>query len=127
MPRDYCARIQGVGGEPGSIFFVRHYVDDGILVEVQWFRDGRRCMRALRSLASDHFQLLGERGPDVLPLFSARKITNWKSRLEVLGWIIRHRRVVSDDATPKIAKITSVGSRMAAVADMGVAKKSFPV
>ena len=87
LPRD-CVRIQDVGGETGSEFFVRYYVDDGILVEIQWFPDGRRCIRAIQSLASDHFRLLGVRGPDDPALLSARKITSWDSRLEVLGWIV---------------------------------------
>lgn len=38
--------------------FVRYYVDDGNLVEAQWFRDGRRCMHALQSLSSDRFRLM---------------------------------------------------------------------
>ena len=32
-----------------GFFFVRYYVDDGILVEVQWFPGGRRCIRALQT------------------------------------------------------------------------------
>ena len=67
---------------------MRYYVDDGILVGVQWWPDGRRCLRAVQSLASDHFRLLGERGVSDPPLLSARKITYWDTQLEVLGWII---------------------------------------
>ena len=63
-----------------------YYVDDGILVRVQWRPDGRRCMRAGQSLASDHFRVLGVRGASDPPLLSASKITNWNTRLEVLGW-----------------------------------------
>lgn len=87
LPSD-CARVQGWSGRTGSVFFVRYYVDDGILVEVQWFQDGRRCIRALQSLASDHFRLLGERGLDDPALLSARKTTSWDSRMEVMGWIV---------------------------------------
>ena len=67
---------------------MRYYVDDGILVELQWWPDGRRCLRAVQSLASDHFRLLGERGVSDPPLLSTSKITDWDTRLEVLGWII---------------------------------------
>ena len=42
----------------------------------------------MQSLASDHFSLLGERGVSVPPLLSTSKITDWDTRLEVLGWII---------------------------------------
>ena len=87
LPRD-CVRIQGWGGGTGSVFFVRYYADDGILVEVQLFQDGQRCIRALQSLAFDHFRLLGERGLDDPAPLSAQKITSWDSRLEVLGWIV---------------------------------------
>ena len=52
LPRD-CVRVQGWGDGTGNVFFVQYYVDDGILVEVQWFQDNRRCIRALQSLASD--------------------------------------------------------------------------
>ena len=65
-----------------------YYVDDGILVELQRWLDGRRCLRAVQSLASDHFRLLGERGVSDPPLRSVRKITDWDTQLEVLGWII---------------------------------------
>ena len=45
-------------------------------------------MRAVQSLASDHFRLPGERGASDPPLLSAGKITNWDTCLEVLGWIV---------------------------------------
>ena len=67
---------------------MRYNVDDGILVECQWWPDGRPCLRAVQSLASDHFRLLGERGVSDPPLLSTSKITDWDTRLEVLGWII---------------------------------------
>ena len=86
LPRD-CVRIQGFGGETGSVFFVRYYADD-VLVGIQWFQEGRRCIRALQSLVSHHFRLLGGRGPDDPALLFARKINNWDSRLEVLRWIV---------------------------------------
>ena len=67
---------------------MRYYVDDGIVGELQWWPDGRRCLRAVQSLASNHFRLLDERGVSDPPLLSARKITDWDTQLEVLGWII---------------------------------------
>ena len=77
MPlRGDCQPVPGTGGNTGSFFFVRYYVDDGILVELQWWPDGRRCQRAVQSLASDHFRLLGESGASDPPLLSNRKITN---------------------------------------------------
>ena len=87
LPRD-CRPVPGRGGITGSYFFVRYYADDGILVEVQWWPDGRRCLPAVQSLASDHFRLLGERGVSDPPLLSAGKITNFDTRLEVLGWVM---------------------------------------
>ena len=62
IPSD-CERVPGNGGDIGDPFFVPFYVDDGILVEVRVFKDGRRLQRAIVSLASDHFRLLGPRGP----------------------------------------------------------------
>ena len=75
-------------GNAGNYFFARYYVDDGILVELQWWPDGRRCLRAVQSLAPDHFRLLVEGGVSDPPLLSARKITDWDTQLEVLRWII---------------------------------------
>ena len=80
LPRD-CKPVPGVGGNTESSFFVLYYVYDGVLVEVQWWTDGRRCMRAVQSLVSDHFRLLGDRGACDPPLLSAGKITNWDTRL----------------------------------------------
>ena len=48
LPRN-CRPVSGSDGYAGSCFFVRYYVDDGILAEVQWWPDGRRSMRAARS------------------------------------------------------------------------------
>ena len=67
LPRD-CRIVSGSGGYAGSRCFVRYYVDDGILVEVQWWPDGRRCMWAVQSLALNQFCLLGVRGASDPPL-----------------------------------------------------------
>ena len=73
---------------------MRCFVDDGSLVEVQWWPDGRRCMRAVQSLASDHFRMLGVRGASDPPLLSASKITNWDTRL--VGHASRSAGLVSE-------------------------------
>ena len=67
---------------------MRYYADYSILVEVQWWPDGRRCMGAVQSLASGHFRLLCVRGASDSPLLPVSKITNWNTRLEVLGWLV---------------------------------------
>ena len=43
LPRD-CRPVPGTGGNAGSCFFVLYYVDDSILVECQWWPDGRRLL-----------------------------------------------------------------------------------
>ena len=50
IPSD-CERVPGNGGDAGGPFFVRFYVDDGILVGVRFFQDGRKLRRAMESLA----------------------------------------------------------------------------
>lgn len=67
---------------------MRYCVDDGIMIEVYWWPDSRRCRRAVQSLAYDHVRLLGESRASELPFLSASKITNWDTILEVLGWIV---------------------------------------
>ena len=69
-------------------FFVLYYVDDGMLVEVQWWPDGRRCRRASVSLASDHYRLFGVRSSRDLTLLASHKILLWDTRLCMLGWNI---------------------------------------
>ena len=63
------------GGNTENNLFVSYYADDGILIELQWWPDGRRCLRAVQSLASDRCRLLGERGVSDPPLLSAKKST----------------------------------------------------
>ena len=50
-----CRVPRGPGRGGRSLFCVQYYADDGILVEVRWWSDGRRCRRASESLGSDHF------------------------------------------------------------------------
>ena len=87
IPGD-CGPVSGSGGNAGNYFSVRYYVDDSILVEFQRWPDGRRCLSAVQLLASYHFRLLGQRGVFDPPVLSARKITDWDTQLEVLGWVI---------------------------------------
>ena len=42
-----CERMLGNGSGAGDSFFVRFYIDDGILVEVHFFHDGRRLRHAI--------------------------------------------------------------------------------
>ena len=72
----------------GNLSCARYDVGDGILVDIRLFQDGRRCMRALQSLASDQFRLLGKRGLYDRALLFRRKLTSWDLRLEALGWIV---------------------------------------
>ena len=57
-----CERVPGTSGDAGDPIFVRFYVAGSIVVEVRFFQNGRWLRRAIESLASDHFRLLGPRG-----------------------------------------------------------------
>ena len=83
-----CRVPRGRGGGRRSPFFVPYYVDYGILVEVQWWPDGRRCRRASVSLASDHYRLFRVRSSRDPILLAPHKISLWDTRLCVLGWDI---------------------------------------
>ena len=87
---------------------MRYCVDDGVLVEARFFKDGRRCRRAVQSLAPDHFRLLGIRGPNDLPLLSKEKITDFNTRLEVVGWILDTQQLTVTMPTQKQQKLASV-------------------
>ena len=71
-----------------SPFFVQYCVGDGILTEVQWWPDCRRCRRASAPLASDHYQLFWVRSSRDPTLLSLHKISLWDTQLCVLGWDI---------------------------------------
>ena len=43
LPCD-CRSVAGRGGNTRSYVFMRHYVDDVILVEVRWWSDDCRCL-----------------------------------------------------------------------------------
>ena len=62
-----------------------YYVDNGILVDGQWWPGVHRCMRAMQALASVHVRLLGVRGSFDPPHMSYSKKTNRDTRLENLG------------------------------------------
>ena len=62
----------------------------------------------MQSLASDHFRLLGKRGVSDSPLLSTSKITNWDTRLEVLGWIINTEALTVTLSSHKRLKLRSL-------------------
>ena len=56
-----CIVRPAKGGGAGDPAFVVFFMDDAISVEVQWDLEGARCLDLSRSLASIHFQAMGER------------------------------------------------------------------
>ena len=87
FPRD-CRTVCDSGRYAGNRVFVRYYVYDGIFVEVQWWPDDHRCMRAVQSLASDLVRSLAVRGASDPGLLPASKITNWDTLLDMLSWLV---------------------------------------
>ena len=67
--------------------FTRVYVDDAVLLEPQCIPSGERCLRASQSLGSDHGRLLGARHGGEPTLLATAKVSSWRTRLEVLGWM----------------------------------------
>ena len=104
LPHD-CQQIVSAGGLAGASFFIRYYVDDGVLVEGRFYSDGRRCLHEVQSIASDHFRLLGSRGPNDRPLLSPQNITNFETRLEVLGWILDAEKLTVSMTLRKLEKL----------------------
>ena len=93
------------GGDIDYNCFVRYYFDDRLMVEVQWYPSGIRCLTASASLASDHFRLFGERTSRDPPLLSAREASSWDTLLEVLGWEIDTAAMTISLPSAKFAKI----------------------
>ena len=59
---------------------------DAISIEVQWDKEGGRCLDLSRSLASIHFQAMGERCEGEELLLSHLKVTGRATQQEVLGY-----------------------------------------
>ena len=84
-----ACRVPGrQGGGRRGWSFVRYYVDDGRLVKMQWWSDGRCCRRASAFLASDHFRLFRTTSPRDPALPSSHKMSSWDTVLCVVGWDI---------------------------------------
>ena len=52
------------------------FMDDGDSLEAQWDPDGGRCSALVQSLASIHFQAMGERAEGEEPLLLHKKVTD---------------------------------------------------
>ena len=61
-------------------------MDDAASVEVQWEPDGGRLLALAQSLASIHFQAMGEREEGEKPLLSPKKVMDWAPQQKVLGF-----------------------------------------
>ena len=68
-----CSVPSSTGGGIDVNRLVRYYVDDGLMVEVQWFNSGIRYLTASPSLASDRFRWFGKRSSRNTLLLSAQK------------------------------------------------------
>ena len=100
-----CRVLRGRGGGRRSSFFVLYYVDDGILVKVQRWPDGRRCRRASASLASDHYRLFEMRSSRDPHLLSPHMISLWDTRVCVLGWDIDTVAMTISDPLEKLERL----------------------
>ena len=95
----------GVGGRMSDMFWAETFVDDAIVVEVESPLEGRRCLRASRSYASDCFRGLGSRQAREPPLFSREKTTSWDTRMDVLGWTLDTKAMTNAVPHEKIARL----------------------
>ena len=83
-----CVVRPAKGGGANDTAFVVFFMDDAISIEVQWEKGGGRCLDLSRSLASIHFEAMGERCEGEEPLLSQKKVTGWATQQEVLGYDI---------------------------------------
>ena len=104
LPHD-CQQIVDAGGIVGYSFFVRYHVDDGLLLEGRFCSDGRRCSRAMQSIGSDYFRLLDSRDQNKPPLLAPKRVTNFETRLEMLGWIIDTKNLTVSMTPSKLEKL----------------------
>ena len=71
MPQDCTVKtVEGAGEDTAWVTF---FMDDAVSVEVEWEAAGGRCLARSQSLASIHFQALGERAEGEEPLLSTRR------------------------------------------------------
>ena len=120
LPRD-CRSASGSGGYAGSRFFVRSYVDYGILVEVQWWPDGHRCMRLVQLLASNHFG----RTWRVRPSSFASKQNHYLGHASrSVRLVSRHRGAYGDIAAEQAPQHVFASSRVTPDPHRGFSKAS---
>ena len=104
-----CQFPRGSGGRLRDEFFGRTYVDDALFVEPETSLDvtleGRRCIKASQSYASDCHRLLGSRASGEPPLLSRAKITSWDTRQDMLGWTIDTKAMTISVPQEKVAKL----------------------
>ena len=76
-------------------------------MEAQWEADGERCLTLSQSLASIHFQAIGERAEVVKPLLSHTRATDWGLQKEVLVFDLDTERIESFGGKHEIAQVTA--------------------
>lgn len=84
VPLDERAKRRLKGGARRDPVWARMYVDDLIMVMVEWEQD--LLLAVTRSAAHAHFRLLGEPQSGTPPAISQNKVTNWDTTMTVLGW-----------------------------------------
>lgn len=62
-----CGVPSGKGGNIENTAWFIFFVDDAILVGVQWFEDGRHCRGLLKSLDGVYIEALGRRDHRKIP------------------------------------------------------------
>ena len=71
---DGCT-VETWGAEDNA--WVVFFIDYAASVEVELGPDGGKCLAIVQSLASIHFQAMGEREEGEEPLLSRKKVTDW--------------------------------------------------
>ena len=79
------------GGGKFDAFFTTVYVDDYLLIRVQYSDDDRSSLVASAFLASDHVRLFGPGEDGVAPILAPKQSTDWDTTISALGFTINSR------------------------------------
>ena len=101
-------------------------MNDAISIEVQWDKEGGRCLDLSRSLAPIHFQTMGERCEGEEPSLSHEKVTGWATQQEGFGYDIdTESMTIGCPASTKGRGVARESGRVAPGTGNGHGKGSF--
>lgn len=95
-----------VGGKEDDPLWAKMYVDDLVMVMIAW--SNAVLLDATKHAASEHMRLLGVPQTGLPCVVPKKKMTDWDSKLEVLGWMVDTDNMVITMSAIKLKKLNEL-------------------